>query len=149
MIRIQRTTTENTDFIALVEKLDEYLAEIDGAENVFYSQFNKSKFLDNVVVIYDDSLPVACGALKKSSDQLFEIKRMFTTPQSRGLGLASQVLSELEDWAKELGALACILETGKRQVEALALYSKSGYQIVPNFEPYQGVENSICFEKRL
>jgi putative acetyltransferase len=42
-----------------------------------------------------------------------------------------------------------ILETGKAQIEALAFYPKNGYTITPNFTPYIGVENSVCFIKEL
>ena len=40
-----------------------------------------------------------------------------------------------------------ILETGKKQPEAIALYTKKGYHITPNYGQYAGVENSVCFEK--
>jgi len=43
----------------------------------------------------------------------------------------------------------CILETGKKQPEAIALYKKSGYKIIDNYGQYADVENSICFEKKL
>ena len=58
------------------------------------------------------------------------------------------VLAELENWAKALNMECCILETGSLQVEAVGLYTKSGYQRFPNFGQYEGVENSFCFEKR-
>ncbi len=50
-------------------------------------------------------------------------------------------------WASELGYTSCVLETGKRQPEAIALYTKNGYKIIPNYEQYEGVENSVCFRK--
>jgi GNAT superfamily N-acetyltransferase len=78
-----------------------------------------------------------------------EVKRMFTVPESRGKGLAGFVLTELEIWATELGYSKCILETGRRQPEALALYKKAGYAIIPNYGQYAGVDNSVCFEKKL
>ncbi|MHA7128153.1 GNAT family N-acetyltransferase [Algoriphagus namhaensis] len=149
MIRIHRCTTDNADFRQLVAALDAYLAKIDGEENVFYSQFNKIEFLDQVVVLYENDRPLGCGALKPVLENKFEVKRMFTSPEARGRGIASQVLGELESWARELGAEACVLETGQRQKEALALYTKLGYQRIPNYPPYVGVENSVCFEKKL
>jgi len=53
----------------------------------------------------------------------------------------------LESWASELNFKYCVLETGKRQPEAIALYKKNGYQIIPNYGQYHGIENSICFQK--
>jgi putative acetyltransferase len=72
---------------------------------------------------------------------------MFVEPASRGKGIAQQVLAELELWAKELHYTACILETGKKQPEAVALYTKSGYTIIPNYGQYLNVENSVCMKK--
>lgn len=63
--------------------------------------------------------------------------------------MASAILKELEIWTKELGYEKTILETGKRQTEAVALYEKCGYKVIPNYGQYSGVENSICFEKQL
>ena len=64
-----------------------------------------------------------------------------------GHRIASEILSTLEAWTKEFGFEKYILETGKKQPEAIALYKKNSYQIVPNYGQYINVENSICFEK--
>jgi putative acetyltransferase len=53
----------------------------------------------------------------------------------------------LENWARELHFTACVLETGKKQPEAIALYQKMGYVITPNYGQYIGVENSVCMRK--
>ena len=68
---------------------------------------------------------------------------------SRGKGIATKILSEMERWAAELGYARCILETGKRQPEAIQLYRKNAYAQIPNFGQYAGIENSLCFEKKL
>jgi len=78
-----------------------------------------------------------------------EIKRMYVLENRRGEGIASVILRELEKWALELGYGKCLLETGKKQPEAIRLYQKNGYGIVPNFGQYQNMENSVCFEKNL
>jgi GNAT superfamily N-acetyltransferase len=78
-----------------------------------------------------------------------EVKRMFTRPEWRGRGLAVKVLNELEVWAAEMGYTRCVLETGTRQPYAIALYRKAGYVQIPNYGQYEGVENSVCFEKWL
>jgi GNAT superfamily N-acetyltransferase len=78
-----------------------------------------------------------------------EVKRMYVLPSERGTGIATEVLRELEKWADDLKMSRIILETGKRQPEAIRLYEKNGYLRTENFEPYVGIENSVCFEKRL
>ncbi|MBN9336672.1 MAG: GNAT family N-acetyltransferase [Chryseobacterium sp.] len=144
-----RTTSENPDFQKLVKQLDAYLAVMDGDEHDFYHQYNKIDMLKNCVAIYDNEEAVACGAIKELVSKSMEVKRMFTLPEKRGKGLASAILRELEIWSKELGYKKTVLETGKKQIEAIALYNKCGYKIIPNYGQYIGVDNSVCFEKEL
>lgn len=146
---IKRTDSVNLDFIELVKHLDLELAEIDGEEHSFYAQYNKVDKIKHVVLVYDGNKPIACGAIKEFSPQIMEVKRMFTQSQYRGKGLASMLLAELEKWAKEMHYEKCVLETGKRQQDAVALYQKNGYLITPNYGQYIGVDNSVCFAKTL
>lgn len=144
-----RTNSYNKDFIELVKQLDADLAKRDGDEHAFYHQFNKIDMIKHVVVLYEDDTPVSCGAIKESMPGSMEVKRMYTVPAARGKGLAGKVLAELEKWAAALHYNSCVLETGKKQPEAIALYKKSGYNIIPNYGQYVGIENSVCFEKKI
>ncbi len=149
MIKIIRTSSGNKDFIDLVKLLDADLAERDGDDHAFYHQFNKIDVIKHVVVLYENEKPIGCGAIKEFDATAMEVKRMYTSPESRGKGIATKILSELEKWAEELSYKKCVLETGKRQPEAIQLYTKSGYKIVSNYGQYKGITNSICFEKNL
>ena len=149
MISMVRTDSENQDFVELVKYLDADLAERDGEEHSFYDQFNKIDRIKYVVVAYENKKPVGCGAIKEYYSNAMEVKRMFVLPERRGKGIAAKVLSELEIWAAELSFEKCILETGKKQPEAIQLYKKSGYVIIANYGQYAGIENSLCFEKKL
>ena len=146
---IKRTNPDNSDFMELVKELDSDLKIRDGEEHVFYAQFNKTDKINYVVVAYDGDIPVGCGALKEYSNGTMEVKRMFVRINKRGKGIASRILHELEIWSKELGYKKCVLETGKKQPEAIRLYEKNQYAIIPNYGQYKGVENSVCFEKEL
>lgn len=149
MIRILRTDSDNSDFRELVKLLDADLAIRDGAEHSFYAQFNKVDKIREVVVAYIDEKAVGCGAFKEYAPQIAEIKRMYVLENMRGRGIAGEILAELESWAKELSFTECILETGLKQPEAIRLYQKSGYEIIPNYGQYEGVENSLCMKKVL
>nr|WP_319398000.1 GNAT family N-acetyltransferase [uncultured Carboxylicivirga sp.] len=146
---IKRTHSADIAFIELVKQLDADLALRDGEEHGFYAQFNKTDEIKHVVVIFNNERAVACGALKQYDEQTMEVKRMYTQPTERGNGFASLVLQELEIWAAQLGYSKCILETGIRQPEAIALYNKNGYSLIPNYGQYKTVEDSRCFEKRV
>jgi putative acetyltransferase len=149
MITCVRTNSEDFDFQILVKELDEELKIVDGEDHGFYSQFNKTDKIKYVIVAYGDDTPIGCGAIKEFSPDTMEIKRMYVLPNKRGHGVASALLKELENWSMELNYKKCILETGKKQPDAIRLYSKSGYNIIPNYGQYQGIENSVCFEKKL
>jgi len=149
MLTIIRTTSDNIDFQFLVALLDQYLAIIDGDEHEFYAQYNKTATLKTVVVAYYNNSPVGCGAFKEFDEETAEIKRMFVLPEMRGKGIATDILKELEIWAKELKYKTCILETGKKQTDAIALYQKTGYDIIPNYGQYKHIENSVCMKKLL
>lgn len=149
MTAFKRTDSSNEDFRFLVSLLDEELAKRDGDEHAFYHQFNKIESLNQVIIAYADEKPVGCGAFKNYKPQVVEIKRMFVLPGHRGKGIAGQILQQLEFWAAELKYSTCILETGKKQPEAIALYRKSGYKIIPNYGQYENVENSVCMEKKI
>ncbi|WP_022822436.1 GNAT family N-acetyltransferase [Hymenobacter norwichensis] len=147
MLSLIRTTSENPGFRALITLLDQDLAIRDGADHGFYAQFNKIDKINHAVVAYQGDEPVGCGAYKEFTPEAVEIKRMFVLPTHRGQGVAGAVLAELERWARELNYTACVLETGKKQPEAIRLYEKSGYSLTPNYGQYVGIENSVCMRK--
>ena len=146
MIQLIRANSEHPDFINLVKQLDAYLKITDGDEHDFYNQYNNIDVLEHVVIAYSNHLPIGCGAIKTFNKDTVEIKRMFTSIESRGQGVASQILKALENWARELNYSACLLETGIRQVEAVAFYKRSNYSIIENYGPYKNVNNSLCFK---
>jgi putative acetyltransferase len=149
MIELKRTTSQDIDFQSLVLLLDKDLSMRDGEDHSFYAQFNKIDKINEAVVAYKNNEPIGCGAIKKFDEQNAEVKRMFVKPEHRGHGVAAKTLMELEGWARELGYQCCILETGRKQPEAITLYKKSGYQIIPNYGQYAGVGNSVCMKKML
>lgn len=147
MVNLIRSDSDNADFRELVALLDADLQIRDGAEHSFYAQFNRIDKIRYAVVAYENERAIGCGAFKEYVRGVAEIKRMFVRPEARGRGVAGQILAELETWAKELDFSECILETGKKQPEAIALYRKSGYEIFPSYGQYLNVENSICMKK--
>lgn len=148
-ITLIRTNSENGEFRTLVALLDEDLRIKDGDEHAFFAQYNKIDKIKHVVVAYKNNVAIGCGAIKPYSEKIVEIKRMFVLPEHRGSGIAGKILAELERWAGELAFEECILETGKKQVEAVRLYRKCNYTLIPNYGQYQGVESSVCMSKKI
>ena len=149
MIKLLRTNSKHLDFINLVEQLNAYLKIVDGNKHDFYMQYNNIDVLNHTIIAYLNGTPVGCGAFKKFDENCIEIKRMYTSTETRNQGVATKILNDLEIWAKELGYKSCVLETGKRQVEAVSLYKKNNYKIISNFGQYKNIENSLCFKKEI
>jgi len=66
-----------------------------------------------------------------------------------GQRIGVPILAELESWDADSGFSSCVLETGFKQPEAIALYKRSGYSVIPNYGQYADVANSVCMEKTL
>jgi putative acetyltransferase len=149
MLNLIRVTSDNEDFQHLVGLLDQQLNERNGALQLNYHKFNVIAAIDTVVVAKIDGQPVGCGCFKQFDKDAVEIKRMFVKPEHRGTGIATRILSELESWAAGLGFSRSVLETGKKQLEAINLYKKRGYAQIENYGQYAGMENSVCFARRI
>jgi GNAT superfamily N-acetyltransferase len=135
---------------ALVQEMADDLAHFYGPAS--YPQQDPSRWSPPhgiVLVAYLDRVPAACGGLIRFDDRTAELKRMFTRPQYRGQGLASELLSALEHTARHLGYQRVVLETGVPQVHAQALYEKAGYTRIPCWSPHDTDPRSVCFGRDL
>ncbi len=99
------------------------------------------------VVARLDGDPVGCGGLKRIDKTTGEIKRVWTAPSARGLGIARRMLRRLESAARDDGVETLQLDTNEALKEAHALYAREGYREIGRFNdnPYA----HRWFEKRL
>lgn len=148
-INVVKTTSENPDFVSLIKIFDTFLWERYPELKKDYWGNNVIEFNANVVLVYLEGKAVACGCFKKYDANKVELKRMFVSPEARGLGLAQLILNELEIEAKKQGYTSMILETLHKQIEAISLYKKVGFFVVDNYEPYIGLSNSVCMSKSI
>jgi putative acetyltransferase len=101
------------------------------------------------VVAWLDGRGVGCGAILPLAPRMAEVKRMFVEPHARRLGIARDILRELERTAREMGYTLLRLETGNRQPGAIRLYEVAGYQHIERYGRHVEDPLSVCFEKRL
>ncbi len=82
--------------------------------------------------------PAGCGALRTFSPGIGEIKRMWVSPEARGLGVGRKLLESLERTARERKLRAVRLDTHSSLAAALRLYQTSGYREIPRYNdnPY-------------
>jgi GNAT superfamily N-acetyltransferase len=147
-MKIIRTTYLNPAFQELVAELNTDLANRDGKDHPL-SQFNEIIHLKHVVVVYLKNKAVGCGAIAKYDLVATEIKRMYVTPSHRGQQLGENILSELENWTKELGLSKCILFMGVNQPEAMKLYLRNNFSVIENYGKLKDIPDSICLAKTL
>lgn len=85
-----------------------------------------------------DGKAIGCGALKKLGPSEGEVKRVWTSPEARGLGVASRLMDALESLAREVGFATVKLDTNRTLVEAQAMYRKRGYAEITRYNdnPY-------------
>ncbi|MEP7126005.1 MAG: GNAT family N-acetyltransferase [Byssovorax sp.] len=92
---------------------------------------------------------IGCGAVRRIDATTAEIKRMYVAREARGRGVSRRILAALEDEARRIGVTRLVLETGDRQVEAVALYLRAGFERIPRFGEYVTAPLSACFGKDL
>ncbi|MGN9808426.1 GNAT family N-acetyltransferase [Micromonospora sp. BQ11] len=98
-----------------------------------------------------DGEPVGCGGWRSHGDtgDTAELKRMYVAPTARGRGVARAVLAAVERFARDHGRKRIVLECGDRQPEAIALYTSSGYEQIPNFGFYKDSPGCVSFGRTL
>ena len=148
-VQLNRCKSNNNDFRLLIQELDAELSSRYGELQKQYNIHNQVELIDTVIVASVNQIPVGCGCFKRLDHQSAEIKRMFVTNEYRGHGIARNILSALEEWAKELGFKQSFLETGIKQFEAIGLYKKAGYVTTENYGQYAGNTNSVCMTKKI
>lgn len=77
-----------------------------------------------------DGLVVAMGALRRTSPERAEVKRMRVHPDYQGRGYGQLILDALEARARALGCRTLHLDTSILQIAAQKLYEKNGYREV-------------------
>jgi DNA-binding MarR family transcriptional regulator/GNAT superfamily N-acetyltransferase len=94
-----------------------------------------------------DGEAVGCGGLKRVDEATGEIKRVWTAPSARGLGVARRMLRMIEAAAREKGLKTLRLDTNRALTEAYSLYRSEGYEEIPRFNDNPYADH--WFEKRL
>src|SRR5215469_5176600 len=77
-----------------------------------------------------DGVVVAMGALKRTSPERAEIKRMRVVSEYQGRGYGQCILEALEGYARALGYRTLHLDTSLLQIPAQKLYEKNGFRAV-------------------
>ncbi|MDR0930225.1 MAG: GNAT family N-acetyltransferase [Clostridiales bacterium] len=149
-IKLIHTNGADIDFVELTNQLDDDLNELIGAKKRRqFHRYNQLDVIKDVFIAYVDNIPAACGGFKKYSEGVAEIKRVFTKPEYRGMGLSKRIMQEIERLARASGYDSLILETGDMLKSAVKMYENLGYIRMPNYPPYESSTISICMKKEI
>jgi len=103
----------------------------------------------NVIARDRAGAALGTGALSAAGDGVFEVRRLFVRPDSRGRGVGDLLLLELLAQAEDLQAPAVVAQMGVRQPHAGALLLRNGFVRIQPFGVYRGDPGSICFSRPL
>ncbi|WP_437970533.1 GNAT family N-acetyltransferase [Sorangium sp. So ce260] len=152
-VEIRRADIASPVAQALIEALNAELSSRYPEEGANHFELGESEVTEGrgafLVASDGDARPLGCGALRRLDAWTAEVKRMYVAPGARRRGVARAVLAALEEEARRLGVTRLVLETGERQPEALALYSRAGFRRIPPFGEYVDSPLSVCLEKLL
>ncbi len=83
---------------------------------------------------------VGCVGLRKLSDTVGEIKRLYVAPTARGLGFGEALVRGIVDEGKQLKYTRLVLDTLPSMLEARSLYHALGFKPVApyRFNPVSG-----------
>ena len=91
---------------------------------------------------------VGCVAIRKISDTIGELKRMYVRPQHQNKGLGKALLSKAIELAQACKYKTIRLDTLNGMLSAISLYKQAGfYQIEPYY--YNPISSAIYFEKEI
>ena len=141
---------DSDDARVLITELDAYLIPLSPKES--RHGYPVEKLISEDVpffIIRHNGTPVGCGGVKLFGTDYAEIKRMYIRPQFRGLGFAKLMLDHLAGYARSQGIALLRLETGIAQREAIGLYERAGFQLIPPFGEYKPDPLSRFYEKRI
>jgi GNAT superfamily N-acetyltransferase len=110
---------------------------------------NRGTFL----IAYIGDEPVACGGLRAAEAPApagaCEVKRMFVTETARRRGIGRLILQTLEEAGREFGYPQVVLDVGRKQHNAHAMYESCGYHQIPGFTIYRDIPGNRAYAKNL
>ena len=149
-ITVQIETPLQDDVRGLIAELNAALLELTPPE--FCSHLTVEQMAEPGVTVWiarDHGQAIACGALKRHSERIAEVKRMYTRPSYRGQGVARRILAEIVNVALEEQIEELVLETGDRHPAAWAIYEKAGFNRCGPVLDYPDSTFSVFYHKQL
>lgn len=151
MIRIAVETPLQDDVRALIQELNEALLLLTPREHCHHLTVEQMADERTTLFVARDESGAAlgCGALRRHPGDTAEVKRMYTRPAARGLGVGRAILGHIEAMARAEGFAKLALETGNNFDAALHIYRSAGFAECGPLLGYPGSAWTAFFVKEL
>ena len=145
------TDGNDPDFQRFYRLTEAYYSRIAGgkAKRRAFIPFNASWEIPHVLIACQEEWAVGCAGLKRYSETDAELKRLWVEPAFRGRHIAARLMDQIEEKALQMGFRRLILQTRPLMADAVALYEKRGYALIPNYPPYDQLDGAVCYAKAL
>ncbi len=150
-ITFQWTDGNHPAFLHFYAVTEAYYSRIAGGaqHRAGFVPYNASSDIPWVLLALDGAQPVGCAGLKQFSTSDAEVKRLWVDPKYRKRGIAAALMDQIEDRARQMGYRRVVLQTRPVMTDAVALYAKRGYALIPNYPPYDRLDGAVCYAKLL
>jgi putative acetyltransferase len=135
---------------ALIAELNTALLALSPPEACYH--LTVEEMADPTVTVWiarDGDTAIGCGALKRHSETVGEVKRMFTRPAWQGQGVGRRVLDKILETAEREELETLVLETGDQHPAAWAIYEKAGFTRCGPVLDYPDSPYSVFYQKQL
>ena len=151
-MQLQKITQLKEDIVQLIEASQRYQKELYPSDSIHQVDFDRFLSSDAYfLAAYLDNVAIGIGGFRKvqGTDNYAEIKNLYVSEGGRGLGVATQLMNQLEQEMLNSELFISRLETGIYQPDSVALYEKLGYSQRGPFGGYKLDQYSIFMEKIL
>lgn len=109
--------------------MQNYDREIEELEEKYSPPYN------NLTVVLDGDTAVACVGIKKFSDEICELKRLYVRPEYRKHGLGRYLTEMMIEKARQIGYKYMYLDTMPGLKSAVRLYERMGFYEIEKYYP--------------
>ncbi len=129
-MKIISTKNADENVLELFSEHDDYMLDFLGDDKWCYTRYNGNENIENIWVVYNDTLPIGCIAYRNKADGVGEVKRLYVRNEFRGKGISKTLLNIVECYAKGQGCSTLFLDTRITLEPAVSIYRSFGFNIV-------------------